>query len=102
MEINARDGQGITDHSVAEANPFKSCAIFINVQGGGIPIAYHTVIEGEVNYVADIAYMIPPKPWWQPAIDFLTLQIGTLWIEVLGIPFVVIGISIMCIRRLRG
>jgi len=104
MEINKDDALAITADSIAQANPFETCGILINVTGTGPPIAYHTVLKGEVSYSAEIGYMIPPKHWWQPAVDFLAMDIGIIWVEVVGGPILVVGaimILITCAHRKR-
>lgn len=71
MEINKRDAVGITTNSVVSARSDRNCGdwvtpfLDINVIGAGPPIVYHTELKGEVTYSAEIAYMLPPKPWWQ-------------------------------------
>jgi hypothetical protein len=101
MEINERDALAITTDSIAEANPNGKCGISINVIGAGVPIAYHTVLKGEVTYFAEMGFMVPPKPWWQPAMDFLVMDVGTICVEVLGAPIFIVGATIFISRALR-
>jgi hypothetical protein len=104
MEINEPDARGITADSVADANPSGPCGVLINVYGNGPPIAYRTLIKGEVTYFAETPHMLPPKPWWQPGLDFLSMDIGLIWIE-LGAGILAIPTSILVlvgyIRRER-
>jgi hypothetical protein len=100
MEINRRDASTIMTDSVAQANPLGNCGVFINVIGA-LPIAYHTVLKGEVNYVADIAYMLPPKPWWKPAADFLAIDFGIIWIEIIGALILMLVVATMLIKHAR-
>ena len=101
-EINQLDAFAVTADSIAEAHPYENCGITINVIGAGPPIAYHTVLRGEVTYLAEIGYMIPPKPWWQPAMDFLAMDVGIIWIEVIGAPILVVGAATTFISRALG
>ena len=51
---------------------------------------------------AEIGYMIPPKPWWQPVMDFLAMDVGVIWIEVVGAPILFVGATTIFIRRALG
>jgi len=99
MEIYKRDALAITTDSIADANPYGNCGVSINVIGAGPPIAYHTVLKGEVTYSAEIGYMVPSKPWWQPATDFLAMDVGIIWVQVVGAPILVIGVTMIFISR---
>jgi hypothetical protein len=84
MEINGRDASGITTDSVVYARspeypeaarncggaPGHALFLDINVIDAGQPIANHAVLRGEVTYLAEIAYMVPPKPWWRKVINW--------------------------------
>jgi hypothetical protein len=48
------------------------------------------VLKGEVAYFAEIAYMIP-RPWWQRAADFVVMDIGVIWVELIGGVVIVIA-----------
>jgi hypothetical protein len=102
MEINKRDAHAVTADSTAEAHFSENCGITIDVIGAGPSIAYHTVLRGEVNYFAEIGYMIPPKPWWQPAMDYLAMDVGIIWVEVVGAPILIVGATTIFISRALG
>jgi hypothetical protein len=78
LEINTPDQSGITTDSVVDArlperdvsqNCGGSRAVFldINVPGSGPLIGNRSVLRGEVTYLAEVPYMIPPMPWWEKA-----------------------------------
>jgi hypothetical protein len=113
MEINKRDAAGITTDSVVSARVDRSCGgsvepfLDINVIGAGPPIAYRTALKGEVTYFAEIAYLLPPKSWWQRAIDrtvdFAEMEIGVIYVQLFGAVMIVVAgftaLTIVICRR---
>jgi hypothetical protein len=99
MKINKREAGGITSDSIVSARPpeaDRDCGgsrevfLDVNVLGGGSPIRDHAVLNGEVAYFAEIAYMVP-RPWWQRAADFVIMDIGVIWVELIGGVVIVIA-----------
>jgi hypothetical protein len=76
---------------VGSAIPFLD----INVIGASAPIAYRTVLKGEVTYSAEIGYFLPPKPWWQGA-GLVVMGYG-IYIELIGGVVILVGGSALVI-----
>jgi hypothetical protein len=110
IEINNRDAPRITSGSVACAVLDPDCGVEINGGSSGPPIGDHAEIKGEVTYVADIAWPLPPKPWWRRAFDgvieFAVMDIGVIYIETSGAALIVIAVATMFVvlvrRRIRA
>lgn len=98
MEIDQANASAISVGSIARSNPYEPCGVLINVIEGGPPVSYHTVLRGEVNYLAEVPYFTPPERWWNPAIKFLSIDIGAIWIELFGAGALVVASSAFLIR----
>ena len=104
IEIN-RDAPGITTGSVAYAVVDRNCGVEINGGSSGSPIGDHAEIKGEVTYMADIAWSLPPKPWWRRTFDgvieFAVMDIGVIYIEMSGAVVIVIAGATMLVVLVR-
>jgi hypothetical protein len=122
MELNPQDASKVSTGSVVyamfrpEGNPrcHVSQGPFLEIhaatpsshmpiRNSDTPIGNRAVLKGEVTYFAEIAYMLP-KPWAKRAVDsitsFVVMDIGTIYIEVIGGGVIlIVGVAMLVVRR---
>ena len=108
VEINEPFAKRISADSVIYAEGLGNCgqspSPFLEITTGetGPPIVNGTMLQGSVEYVADVAIMIP-RSRWQQLMDWVEMDVGFLWLEVAGV-ITVAGtvIMVLLVRRRRA
>jgi len=68
------------------------------------PVKEHAVLESGVDCCGGIAEMIP-QAWWerliQRGIDFVTMDVGLIWVEIAAVPALGVGAAIVLTLVIR-